>query len=244
MRRLRPYTIGWLALAFFVLAGSAAAQRSAGYVVDQTGVLGDTDRQEISARLEALDDSASVQIVVVATRLEGISAADLALQMSRSMGLGRAGLNNGVLVLLAPADRAVRVSVGTGLEWQIPDSTAEAAVAQMLPFFREGEYAAGLNVGIDALAGRAASVPWAVRFESASEAAAAGAAAVGQVAKVRGTYTAGVLQTEAGPVALAFPVYWNQAQSAPQPGDALNLLARVVGATPLSVQVLGHAPAP
>lgn len=246
MTRASAQALWVLALALLALGNQASAQpttpRPESYVVDQTDALADADRQSLSARLAALDDSTSVQMVVVTTRLQGVPAADLARWMLGSMRLGRAGLNNGVLVLLAPADHQVYVSVGTGLEWQIPDHVAAAAVGLMLPLFRDEEYALGLSAGVDALSERATSVPWATRFRSASEAADAGDAALGQVVRLQGTYSDGALQTEAGPVALAFPPYWDQVQRPPLPGEALDLLARIAGTAPLSVQVLGPTP--
>ena len=209
------------------------------YVLDRADALPEDDERALSARLAALDDSTSVQVVVFTTDLQGASAADVALWASNTAGLGRAGVNNGALILVAPAERETYVSVGTGLEWQVPDSAAAAVVARMLPYFRRGEVSAGLHVGVGRLADLAGSVPWSVRYESAADALVGGEDALGQITRVRGTSEGGALQAEAGPVRLAFPPHWGGVCAPFQEGDPLDLFGRVVGTEPLSIQVLG-----
>ena len=240
-----------LALVLALAASAAALAQDlpdpvplASHVLDDVGVLSESDRQDLDARLAALDDSTSVQLAVLTADIEGTPIADLAREVFDAVRFGRAGVNNGLLVLLALDDREVYVSVGTGLEWQIPDSVAAAIVAQMAPLFREGDYARGLRVGVEALAERAGSVPWSVRYGSASEAVAAGGGALSEVARVRGSYAGGVLETDTGPVRLSFPPHWEGVYPRPGDGDRLDLLGRVVGTAPLAVQVLGLAPSP
>jgi uncharacterized protein len=69
--------------------------------------------------------------------------------------LGRKGYNDGVVLLVAPNEHKVRIAVGYGLEKQLTDEICQQIIAEkMLPRFREGQLAGGIQAGADALIAR------------------------------------------------------------------------------------------
>lgn len=106
--------------------------------------------------------TASGDVIVVATvpNVEGYGdAAEYAVKMfeNRGRGIGEQGKDNGVLVLVAVEERAVRVEVGYALEEYITDGFASNVSRDvMIPEFRRGDYGAGLVAGVTAIAQRIA----------------------------------------------------------------------------------------
>jgi len=152
-------------------AGLAIAQLSnprfpalTGRIVDGAGLLNAQDRAEIEARLKALEGKATDQLVVVTVRsLEGYAVEDYAIRLARHWKIGQQGTNNGVVLLVAPNDRKVRIEVGRGLEGQLTDAMSALIVANaILPAFRRGEFATGIKAGVrditDVLLGDAEAV--------------------------------------------------------------------------------------
>ncbi|MGE5490810.1 MAG: TPM domain-containing protein, partial [Actinomycetota bacterium] len=76
------------------------------------------------------------------------------IRVAEAWKLGRKGVDNGVLVLVAKNDRKVRIEVGYGLEGAIPDASAKRVIAEdITPRFKAGDFAGGLQAGINQLAG-------------------------------------------------------------------------------------------
>ncbi len=74
------------------------------------------------------------------------------MRVAESWQLGRKGVDDGVLLLVAKDDREVRIEVGYGLEGAIPDATANRVIDEfILPRFRESDYAGGITAGVDRL---------------------------------------------------------------------------------------------
>ncbi len=93
--------------------------------------------------------------VVVATvpSLDGESIEQAAVQLFQKWGIGKKGEDKGILLLVAPKERKLRIEVGYGLEGVITDATAGAVRDQyMLPYFKKGQFAEGLLTGEAALA--------------------------------------------------------------------------------------------
>ena len=93
--------------------------------------------------------------VVVATvpSLDGESIEQAAVQLFQKWGIGKKGEDKGVLILLAPTERKLRIEVGYGLEGVLTDATSGAVRDQyMLPYFKKGKFAQGLLNGEAALA--------------------------------------------------------------------------------------------
>lgn len=127
-------------------------------VNDLGHVLSPQQSQILESRLVALDDSTSNQIAIVTIpSLDGYDVSDYANKLFRAWAIGTKKNNNGILILVAVAERRVRIEVGYGLEGAIPDITAKNIIDNDLtPNFREGNYYRGFDEAITSL-GQAAA---------------------------------------------------------------------------------------
>ncbi len=158
-----------LALVILVSAASAALAQPkfpqlTGRVVDEAGLLTPSDRAEVEAMLRQLEEKSTDQIAVYTTRsLQGYPIEDFGYQLGRAWQIGQKGKNNGIVLIVAPNERAVRIEVGRGLEPQMTDLMSGLIVNNViLPAFRRGEFSAGIKAGVrdirDVLLGDAAEV--------------------------------------------------------------------------------------
>jgi uncharacterized protein len=124
-----------------------------GRVTDQANLISSEDKATLEQQLEAHEAATSNQIVVVTINsLQGLDIADYALKLGRSWGIGTAEKDNGVLLLVAPNERKVRIEVGYGLEGALPDAIAGSIVRNnILPSFRESDYTKGINNGVTSI---------------------------------------------------------------------------------------------
>lgn len=116
-------------------------------VTDLTGTLSAEDRASLTASLAALEKDKGAQIAIVllpTTQPETIE--QFGIRLAEAWKIGRKGVDDGVIVIVAKDDRRMRIEVGYGLEGAIPDAIAKRIVAeQMAPRFREGDFAGGLR---------------------------------------------------------------------------------------------------
>lgn len=142
-------------------AGSAPAQQPVAVppltarVIDQTGTLSPGEQASLDGKLAALEARKGSQIaVLVVPTVQPEAIEQYALRVAESWKLGRKGVDDGLLLLVAKDDRQVRIEVGYGLEGAIPDATANRVIDEyIVPRFREGDYAGGIAAGVDRLAG-------------------------------------------------------------------------------------------
>ncbi len=154
---------------FFVPFGSAVAKELvfpslSGRVVDGANILTASQRAEIETLLKNVEGRSTDQVVVVTVpSLQGTSVEDFGVQLARHWGIGQAGKDNGVLLIVAPVERKVRIEVGYGLEGVLPDALAGLIIQRrILPAFKRGDLAGGIKAGVldikDSLLGDAALV--------------------------------------------------------------------------------------
>ena len=154
---------------FFVSFGSAVAKELTfpsltGRVVDGANILTASQRAEIETLLKSVEGRSTDQVVVVTVpSLQGTSVEDFGVQLARHWGIGQAGKDNGVLLIVAPVERKVRIEVGYGLEGVLPDALAGLIIQRrILPAFKRGDLAGGIKAGVldikDSLLGDAALV--------------------------------------------------------------------------------------
>lgn len=130
------------------------------YVVDLAGIVDKTTEKRLNGYLQELEQKTTAQLVVLTLKsLEGRAIEDLSLEIAHDRWrLGQKGRDNGVLFLIALADRKYRIEVGYGLEGLIPDSLAGSLGRQVLvPYFKKGDYAAGIYSTALVLASRIAA---------------------------------------------------------------------------------------
>jgi uncharacterized protein len=162
-------------LAAFLAAGLIPGSRAAfaaepefpqltGRIVDQAGLLSAADQNEINTELSQLEGKSTDQVAVVTLKsLQGYAIEDYGYRLGRHWGIGQQGKNNGILLIVAPNDRKVRIEVGRGLEPIMTDALSRIIIDNaILPQFRRGDYAAGIRNGVrdikDVLLGDAEAV--------------------------------------------------------------------------------------
>ncbi|MDP2007099.1 MAG: TPM domain-containing protein [Rubrivivax sp.] len=127
-----------------------------GRVIDQTATLQPAQTAALDAKLAAFEAQAGPQIVLLmvpATAPEDIAA--YAQRVADAWKIGRREVGDGVLVVVAKDERAVRIEVAKALEGAIPDLAARQVIDRaFVPAFRVGDYAGGLNAGVDQLMAR------------------------------------------------------------------------------------------
>jgi uncharacterized protein len=125
-----------------------------GFFVDQANIIDDITETRITARLSALEATSTSEIAVVTvSSLEGYSIEEYSTGLFSYWGLGKEKRDNGVLLLVAPAEREVRIEVGYGLEGALTDYESSLIIETILtPAFREGKYSEGVENAVDALA--------------------------------------------------------------------------------------------
>jgi len=158
----RALLIG-LALTCLTLCSIAQAQettplRLTERVNDLAGVLSSSDRESIASELKSYEDSTSNQFVVlVVPSLNGEPIEQFALRTAQESGIGRDDKDNGLLLVVAIAERKIRIEVGYGLEGVLPDVlTAQIREREITPQFKAGNYAEGIRQGMRALMAAAA----------------------------------------------------------------------------------------
>lgn len=128
--------------------------RSGTLVTDYTNTLSAGDKQQLENKLVAFNDSTSTQIAVVIIKSVGeYDINDYGQKLGRAWGIGTKGKNNGILVLVALADRKVSIQTGYGAEGAVPDVvTHEIIENDITPHFKQADYYGGLNAATDDLA--------------------------------------------------------------------------------------------
>lgn len=125
-------------------------------VIDQTGTLDAAERQALEAKLAAFEAERGAQIVVLivaTTAPEDIAA--YAYRVAAEWKIGRRDIGDGILMVVAKDDRRVRIEVARALEGAVPDLAAFHIIDRAItPAFRRGEFAAGIDSGLDALMAR------------------------------------------------------------------------------------------
>lgn len=141
-------------------------------VTDLTGTLDAAARQSLESRLEQLEKARGSQLAVLlvpSTQPETIE--QYGLRVAETWKLGRKGVDDGVLLLVAKDDRSLRIEVGYGLEGAIPDAVAKRVIEEIIvPRFRRGDHAGGIDAGVNALIGLVGGEPLPERKRDAVEA--------------------------------------------------------------------------
>ncbi len=158
MRRFRP---GWGAAVFGIVALLWTAAIAAptfpaltGRVVDDANILSPQVEQSLDQKLSTLEQQTGRQLVVATLpSLQGYEIEDYGYQLGRAWGIGEAKANTGVLFIVAPNERKVRIEVGYGLEPILTDALSSAILqGQVLPRFKAGDMEGGVVAGADAIA--------------------------------------------------------------------------------------------
>jgi len=122
-------------------------------VNDNAGILSGSTVRDLEQMLKRHEDSTSNQVVVLTVRsLEGESLEQYSIRVVDAWKLGQRGKDNGVLLLVVPEDRKVRIEVGRGLEGDLPDIMCGIIIRrEIIPRFKEGDFSAGVRAGVVAI---------------------------------------------------------------------------------------------
>ena len=150
--------MGALLFAAFLVAPLHAADVPflSGRVVDNAEILRPETRSAITEKLKAHEQKTSAQIAVLTVPTIGDdSIEEYAVKVFEAWKLGQKGKDNGVLVIVAPQDRKMRIEVGYGLEGTLTDVAASRIIRNvMTPAFKGGDFDKGVREGIDAIVGQ------------------------------------------------------------------------------------------
>ncbi|MBS0423094.1 MAG: YgcG family protein [Proteobacteria bacterium] len=123
------------------------------HVTDLTATLSASEIAFLEQKLSAFEKTKGSQIAVLivpTTQPETIE--EYSIRVAEAWQLGRKGVDDGILLLIAKNDRTLRIEVGYGLEGAVPDAMAKRIVAEIItPRFKQGHFAEGIDVGIEAL---------------------------------------------------------------------------------------------
>ncbi|MCX6823983.1 MAG: TPM domain-containing protein, partial [candidate division SR1 bacterium] len=125
-----------------------------GYVTDTVGVFSETQKADITTKIEAIEKTTSIEIaiLVVPTVDDDINLATV--DVGNQWGVGKKGQDNGLIVLIAIDDRKYSLQVGYGLEGTLPDlATKQIGDARFPPNFRNGDYYQGIIEMLDDVSG-------------------------------------------------------------------------------------------
>ncbi|HEX2762783.1 MAG TPA: TPM domain-containing protein [Allosphingosinicella sp.] len=144
------------ALLLLLVAAPAAAQdfpKLTGRVVDAANIIPDADEAALAQKLAAVEKASSRQLVVATVPdLQGYPIEDYGYKLGRAWQIGQKGANNGIILLIAPKERKIRIEVGYGLEPIMTDALSKEIIEQKItPAFKGGDYPGGINAGADAI---------------------------------------------------------------------------------------------
>ena len=124
-------------------------------VTDVTNTLSAEQAQALESKLAAFEAKKGSQIAVLivpTTQPEDI--AEFAIKVVDLWGIGRKGIDDGLILIIAKNDRKIRVEVNYGLEGVIPDAIAKRIGTETIaPYFKNNDYYGGINAGVDQIIG-------------------------------------------------------------------------------------------
>src|SRR5580765_2488430 len=134
-------------------SGEVAVRPRSAHVTDLTGTLSAQQIRDLESRLAAFERGKGSQIAVLmlpSTAPETIE--EYSIRVADAWKIGRARIDDGVILVVAKNDRKLRVEVGRGLEGAIPDAIAKRIVSEVIaPHFKSGDFFGGVSAGTDAL---------------------------------------------------------------------------------------------
>ena len=153
MLKLASLSILLFSLSFGVIAKAFDVPALIGPVMDEVGLLSRSAQTQIADQLFQIRGTNGPQIqVFITSSLQGESTEQVATQIFDKWKLGDVKKDNGILFLIAPKEKKMRIEVGRGLEGDIPDVIAKRIIADVVsPFFKRGEFDMGVAQGVAAL---------------------------------------------------------------------------------------------
>jgi uncharacterized protein len=143
----------FIALLFAAPAAAQTYPALSGRVVDAANLLSPEQEAALTQKLEALQQASTRQLVVATIPdLQGREIEEYGVGLGRAWGIGQSQANNGIILIVAPSERKVRIEVGYGLEGIMTDALSSQIINRdILPSFRDNDYPGGIIAGTDAI---------------------------------------------------------------------------------------------
>jgi uncharacterized protein len=124
-----------------------------GHVVDTTGSLSAEDVRDLDLTIDAMGNTGGFALVVLVTGLDGMAIEDIAYTAFNTWGIGEKGKDNGVLLVIAPQERRVRIETGKGIGGALPDlRTNDIIRTSIAPYLKQGQLRTAIEDGAIAIA--------------------------------------------------------------------------------------------
>lgn len=122
-------------------------------VQDYAQVFDAMQLNDLERKLVAYNDSTSTQILVITVEsLDGYPLETFANDIGEKWGVGQKGKDNGIVIALSEQDRKITIRTGYGAQIQLPPSINKMIIDQVIiPFFKKGDYAGGINAGVNSI---------------------------------------------------------------------------------------------
>ncbi len=150
--------LAWLLVVAGAVAGALPARALdvpplTARVNDAAQLLSPSEREALEAKLAAYEAQSGQQFVLLTVpSLEGDPIEDFSIRVAEKWKIGQRGKDNGIILVVAKADRKMRIEVGYGLEGDVTDVFSSRVIREILtPAFRESAFARGLNDAFDML---------------------------------------------------------------------------------------------
>lgn len=136
-----------------VLAEFIVPPAPAGHILDEAGILSAAENQSLEQTITSLETETHHQIgIAIMKSLQGRSIEEVGITLGRTWGVGQKELDNGLLIVMAPTEREVRIEVGRGLEWVITDLIANRIIDDyIIPEFKQEAYYSWLSRAIEVM---------------------------------------------------------------------------------------------
>lgn len=151
---LLPGVRVWLLLLLLIGTGAGAevaVPPLTARVTDLAGLLTPAQRTSLEARLQAFEQAKGSQIaVLIVPTTQPETVEQYALRVAETWKLGRKGVDDGALLLVAKDDRTLRIEVGYGLEGVLNDATSKRITSEIIvPAFKQGRFYEGIDAGVE-----------------------------------------------------------------------------------------------
>ncbi len=143
----------WFCLATAVAYAEVAVPPLTARVTDLTGTLTAEQKSNLKQTLQAFEAKKGSQIaVLIVPTTEPEAVEQYSIRVAEQWKLGRKGVDDGALLLIAKNDRAMRIEVGYGLEGALPDAIAKRIIAEVItPYLKSGDFYGGIQAGVQVM---------------------------------------------------------------------------------------------
>lgn len=151
--RQRQFLLAWVLFTPALVPAEIVFPELTGRVVDNADLLSESLEDTLTRQLRAHEQKTTNQVVVVTVpSLQGANIERFGRDLGNHWGIGHKDKDNGVLLIVAPSERKVRIEVGIGLESKLSNIMAQNIInLEIIPLFRKSDYAEGIRDGTETI---------------------------------------------------------------------------------------------